>query len=108
MFNCFFYSSAGEAVCRTFLKQSENSKTAIVIDPPFGGLAEILAQGIRKLWGMAEEGMIIDNSPGNNSMHVCNIYFSRNFYFSCFSVLHGITRHFCSSISLDDGLSGKH
>ena len=59
MFNCFFYSSAGEAVCRTFLKQSENSKTAIVIDPPFGGLAEILAQGIRKLWDMAEEGKII-------------------------------------------------
>ena len=53
MFNSFFYSSSGEEICQEFLT---DSKTAIVIDPPFGGLAEVLAKGIKHLWNMAKEG----------------------------------------------------
>ena len=56
MFNSFFYSSSGEEICQDFLNHEANSKTAIVIDPPFGGLAEVLAKGIKHLWSMAKEG----------------------------------------------------
>ena len=56
MFNNFFYSSSGEEVCLEFLSHVAEDKTAIVIDPPFGGLAEVLARGIKYLWDMAKEG----------------------------------------------------
>ena len=56
MFNSFFYSSSGEEICQEFLSHIADSKTAIVIDPPFGGLAEVLAKGIKHLWDMAKEG----------------------------------------------------
>lgn len=59
MFNSFFYSSNGEDACRKFLSNSAESKTAIVVDPPFGGLAEILARGIKHLWDMAKEGKMM-------------------------------------------------
>lgn len=56
MFNSFFYSSNGEDVCRRFLSLAADGKTTIVVDPPFGGLAEVLARGIKNLWNMAKEG----------------------------------------------------
>ena len=56
MFNSFFYSSSGEEICKDFLSQEAGGKTAIVIDPPFGGLAEVLAKGIKHLWDMAKKG----------------------------------------------------
>ena len=59
MFNSFFYSSHGEDVCRRFLSLAGDSKTAIVVDPPFGGLAEVLARGIKNLWNMAKEGKMM-------------------------------------------------
>ena len=43
-------------MCRKFLSRAADEKTAIVIDPPFGGLAEVLARGLKHLWGMAKEG----------------------------------------------------
>lgn len=55
MFNHFFYSSEGLEVCKSFLAHSP-STTAIVVDPPFGGLAELLAVSIKKLWKMASKG----------------------------------------------------
>ena len=45
-------------MCSKFLLAS-SSNTAIVIDPPFGGLADILAITIRKLWEIAGTGIII-------------------------------------------------
>ena len=56
MFNSFFYSSSGEEICRDFLSHEASGKTAIIIDPPFGGLAEVLAKGIKHLWDMAKKG----------------------------------------------------
>ena len=56
MFNSFFYSTSGETVCREFLSCAADSNTALVVDPPFGGLAEILAKGIKQLWDMAKQG----------------------------------------------------
>ena len=54
MFNAFFYESEGAELCRKFLRSA--GTVAMVIDPPFGGLAEVLGRGIRKLWEMAGKG----------------------------------------------------
>lgn len=54
MFNGHFYEEGGEEVCREFL----NSRTVvIVIDPPFGGLVEVLAKQVHQLWSMAGKGV---------------------------------------------------
>ena len=55
MFNGHFYEEEeeGEGVCREFLNSGE---VAIVIDPPFGGLVEVLARQVRALWAMAGRG----------------------------------------------------
>ena len=55
MFTCFFYEEGGKDVCERFLT-SAPEKTAIVIDPPFGGLAKVLAVGVEGLWRMAQQG----------------------------------------------------
>lgn len=54
MFNGHFYEEEGEEVCREFLK---SRTVAIVIDPPFGGLVEVLAKQVHQLWGMAGKGV---------------------------------------------------
>ena len=56
MFNSFFYSSSGKEICQEFLSHVADNKTAIVIDPPFGGLAEVLARGIKHLLDMTKKG----------------------------------------------------
>ena len=43
----------GEGVCRRFL---DSGVVALVIDPPFGGLAEVLARQIQSLWALAGKG----------------------------------------------------
>lgn len=53
MFNGHFYEERGEQVCREFL---HSRRVAIVIDPPFGGLVEVLARQVRQLWSMAGSG----------------------------------------------------
>ena len=58
MFNSFFYSSNGEEICQSFLSHVADSKTAIVIDPPFGGLAEVLARGVKHLWDITKQGKL--------------------------------------------------
>jgi hypothetical protein len=61
MFNGYFYEEkeeevdgrreeGGEGVCCRFL---DSGVVALVIDPPFGGLAEVLARQIQCLWAMA-------------------------------------------------------
>ena len=59
MFNGLFYEGeegvgGGEGVCRSFL---HSGVVAMVIDPPFGGLAEVLARQVRRLWTVAGKGM---------------------------------------------------
>ena len=58
MFTCYFYEDGGKATCEQFLT-SALGKTAIVIDPPFGGLAKVLAVGVEGLWEMAQQGYLI-------------------------------------------------
>ena len=53
IFNGFFYEADGEEMCRQFL---QSDSVAMVIDPPFGGRAEVLGQGIRRLWRLAGRG----------------------------------------------------
>jgi len=57
MFNHFFYAPGGLETCEAFLEVSP-STTAIVVDPPFGGLAEVLARSLKQLWEMAGTGEI--------------------------------------------------
>ena len=56
MFNGHFYEEGGEEACREFLHSSDSSVVAIVIDPPFGGLAQVLARQVRQLWSTAGGG----------------------------------------------------
>lgn len=55
MFNGFFYDDKGSHMCQRFLQSSVEGPptTALVIDPPFGALATVLAHGVKKLWSMA-------------------------------------------------------
>lgn len=52
MFNNFFYEPTGLDTCRHFISAQPDS-LAIVVDPPFGGLVQVLAHSIRKLWNVA-------------------------------------------------------
>ena len=75
MFSSFFYSSNGEDVCRRFLSLAADGKTAIVVDPPFGGLAKVLARGIKNLWNMAKEG-IMTYYVHEHNINVCGQNFN--------------------------------
>ena len=55
MFNNFFYEPTGLDTCRHFISAQPDS-LAIVVDPPFGGLVQVLAHSIRKLWNVAGKG----------------------------------------------------
>ena len=57
MFNAFFYEPEGADICQEFLRS--DGTVAMVIDPPFGGLAEVLGRSIRKLWEMAGKGQCV-------------------------------------------------
>ncbi len=57
MFNHFFYSPGGLEACEQFL-EGPPSSLAIVLDPPFGGLVELLAVSIRKFWEIVGQGRI--------------------------------------------------
>ena len=57
MFTSFFYEDSGAEICKRFLSSSSRKKeVAIVVDPPFGGLAKVLATGLNSLWQMAGKG----------------------------------------------------
>eukprot|EP00731_Ephydatia_muelleri_P021119 Em0013g846a len=53
MFNGFFYEEEGSQICQRFLQSCVEEPIALVIDPPFGALATVLAHGVKKLWAMA-------------------------------------------------------
>ena len=57
MFTSFFYEDSGVEICKMFLSSSsKKDKVAMVVDPPFGGLAKVLATGLNSLWEMAGKG----------------------------------------------------
>ncbi len=57
MFTSYFHEEGGRKNCEEFL--SSGKKVAIVIDPPFGGLATVLAAGLQGLWKMAGNGELV-------------------------------------------------
>ena len=48
MFNHHFFDEGGEKVLLEFLSGSE--EMVLIMDPPFGGLVEVLAHSAQKLW----------------------------------------------------------
>lgn len=57
MFTSFFYEDTGVEICKNFFSlPSKKEDIAMVIDPPFGGLAKVLATGINNLWKVAGKG----------------------------------------------------
>lgn len=68
MFNHFFYSLDGLSICQQFLSdETARGTTAVVMDPPFGGRAEFLAESVKKYWRMAGRGigrMLLGNRGG--------------------------------------------
>ena len=64
MFTSFFYEDSGAETCKRFLSSSSRKEeVAIVVDPPFGGLAKVLATGLNSLWQMAGKGYIVYPAP---------------------------------------------
>lgn len=73
MFNGYFYEEdkkkkgeeeeeeeGGEEVCCRFL---DSGVVAMVIDPPFGGLVEVLAKQVHRLWYLAGKGELPNYVP---------------------------------------------
>ena len=100
MFNGHFYEEGGEEVCRAFL---QSGVVAIVIDPPFGGLVEVLARQVRHLWGLAGKGVCVCVCVCVCVyVHVCCLmYIHRGVYSVSISILHGATRIFFPALSED-------
>ncbi|XP_028391149.1 rRNA N6-adenosine-methyltransferase ZCCHC4-like isoform X2 [Dendronephthya gigantea] len=54
MFNHhFFEGDSGKSLLQNFFQNSEPKSTLIILDPPFGGLVEVLAASVKKLWKLA-------------------------------------------------------
>ena len=58
LFTSFFYdTSNGQKYCENFLHaEKQHDNIAIIIDPPFGGMTDVIANGMRQLWTMAGKG----------------------------------------------------
>ena len=54
MFNHhFFGGDLAESLLEDFLQHSEPKSILIVLDPPFGGLVEVLVASVKKIWKLA-------------------------------------------------------
>ncbi|XP_057305849.1 rRNA N6-adenosine-methyltransferase ZCCHC4-like isoform X2 [Hydractinia symbiolongicarpus] len=58
MFNNFFFEKNGVEKCKGFLSQKSPIETLIIVDPPFGGLVNILAKTLKSLWKMGSEEVL--------------------------------------------------
>ena len=58
LFTSFFYdTSDGQKYYEQFLHaEKRHDKIVIIIDPPFGGMTDVIANGIRQLWRMIGTG----------------------------------------------------
>jgi hypothetical protein len=55
MFNHhFFKEDLSKQQLQSFLKNSKQKSLLIVLDPPFGGLVEVLAASVKKMWRLAD------------------------------------------------------
>lgn len=51
MFNHhFFDKDTGKTLLQNFIQQSTPKSIAVVMDPPFGGLVQVIATSLRKIW----------------------------------------------------------
>jgi len=58
LFTAFFYDiENGQKHFKNFISTEEqHSRIALIIDPPFGGLTDVIANGIKQLWGFIGTG----------------------------------------------------
>ena len=65
MFTSFFYDiSDGQKYCEQFLHtEKDHNKIVVIIDPPFGGMTDIIADGIGHLWTIIGTGTKIGHVP---------------------------------------------
>lgn len=58
LFTSFFYDiSNGQKYCDHFLHTEKvHDKIVLIIDPPFGGMTDVIANGMRLLWAMIGTG----------------------------------------------------
>ena len=55
MFNNFFFDAGeNEIMISEFISGSEPDEILIILDPPFGGLVNVLAKTITSLWKSSE------------------------------------------------------
>ena len=55
MFNHhFFEEDLAKPLLQSFFENSKLNSMLIVLDPPFGGLVEVLAASVKKIWKLAE------------------------------------------------------
>lgn len=50
MFNNHFFQERGKKTLLEFLNSGEEDDIVLVMDPPFGGLVEVLAATVKKIW----------------------------------------------------------
>jgi hypothetical protein len=55
MFNHnFFEEDLAQPLLQNFFENSKLNSLLVVLDPPFGGLVEVLAASVRKIWKLAD------------------------------------------------------
>ena len=106
MFNNFFYEPTGLDTCRHFISAQPDS-LAIVVDPPFGGLVQVLAHSIRKLWNVAGKGKGIGYCMYMLLWRLC-WFVHRASDFPGVSILHGVAYASSTAIAENDGLPGSY
>ena len=51
MFNHFFFNTMnGEEILRQFICDGDTENVLVIVDPPFGGLTNVLARTFKKIW----------------------------------------------------------
>lgn len=56
MFNHFFFDNQdSQQVLKSFLRESAEEHVVLVMDPPFGGLVEVLANTVKQIWAIWKE-----------------------------------------------------
>ena len=57
MFNHHFFGSEhSERRLKKFLHADNEERVALVMDPPFGGLVDVLGTTVKKIWDVWREG----------------------------------------------------
>lgn len=68
MFNHFFFGSrASEKVFQAFVKREG---LVLLMDPPFGGLAEVLAASVKTIWGVWRK---VHSTNGMTALVLCHV-----------------------------------